>query len=196
MLFPEQVADIQQRLEQHKSEVIEYDTQLGVETNAHARKVLEGSRKYSKRQIETLQKQLEVHALAVQQDARNKRQEAEKAAQLEAERKRQEAIKAERKRQEELRARERREKEERERREAVERARLREEQQKRDAETRKKMAEEAARKRAEEEAEKERAARRFVLEADGRGQSQKYALRVNAGDEQFDILVEVRPVAQ
>lgn len=197
MFSPEQLADIQQRLETHKAEVIEYQEQLGVEVNRHKRNVLEGSLKYSSGQVELLQRQLEDDAMAKKRAEDEQRQADQRAAELEAERLRREELAAARKAAEKEAAERQRQKEAEER----ERARKAEEQRianlEREKERKEALRLEAQKKKAEEEAAAEAAARRFVLEADGKGQAQKFALRVNVDDDTaFDILVEVKPVVR
>jgi hypothetical protein len=196
LLTPEQIAEIQIQLEARKAEIIGYQEELSTAVpNSVPHKNLVGAMAYSKKQVELLTKQLTDSALAQDQDARNEAQEAKKQDTMRIERERQAAMLVERKRREAEAKEEVRKAEVR----RVEAQRLQTEQRQRGAEAALRQAEagrqEATKKAAEAEAEKAERERRFVLTA-APGESQKYSLRVDAGDEQFDILIECKPVAK
>jgi membrane protein involved in colicin uptake len=196
LLTPEESAAIQVELESRKAEIIDYQTQLSIAVpNSVPHKNLVGALTYSKKQVELLQKQLTDSARALEQDARNEAQEAKKQDAMRIERERQDAMLVERKRRE-AEAKEEVRKAEVRRREAE---RLQTEQKQRSAEAALRQAEagrrEATKKAAEELAEKTERERRYTLTA-APGESKKYALRVDAGGEMFDILIECKPVAK
>lgn len=193
ILTPEQLTEVNKQIETAKSNLQEGLEMLG--GNVRSRHSLgERIKKNAESELATLHQKLRDHKEAVDREEHDKKQAEERAA----ERARQEAKAKEIA---ESRAKAEKEAQEKREREEEKRRKQREEDERIRRETAKRKAEQAEReklalskKRAEDRRAKEEAERRFTLEADGKGSSQKWSLRLKLDDQEVDLLIEAKPV--